>query len=231
MNPLTESFRRTFHSAALACLSVMTLGVMGCSDDEAGSAGASGESMSSEQFYAGLQSSDNYVPMTLDVMVEGASNVVLGRMVGVEEGVTIHYSGANYDDTVKTIVVELEADEILAGTSETLYIGFPYFGRWPGLDSLKGALPSQSMAVFVEPATWLEPDPNGDPEGVEFINPGAGHPPGTVLTGLRTPQALVIEGDGEVLQPLEPGGEQLFLPSVATLADVATAISGVMDGT
>ncbi|HEX2880022.1 MAG TPA: hypothetical protein VHO25_10870, partial [Polyangiaceae bacterium] len=115
-----------------------------------------------------------------------------------------------------TIVVALEVKDAIKGTNvgERVYVEFIHGGAVP-LAAYADRLTQEPVTVFLTPAIWYEN------EDVAYVKVGSGHPEGTPLYSLRTPQGMVIAREGELLQPT--AGEQplqLFDESMDSLDDI-----------
>jgi hypothetical protein len=81
-----------------------------------------------------------------------------------------------------------------------------------------GAFSAETYAANLPQAMWaifITLESHAISENVDYIDEGVGHPAGTVLYHLVNPQALFIERDADLVQPLE-SGEDLQLFNAAT---------------
>lgn len=160
----------------------------------------------------------NYVPLSAEEMVRESDVIATGNFVEVTEGMTVQYPAAKVPTALHTIVVALDVKDAVKGTKvgERIYIEFIHGGAVPAA-TYATRLSEEPVTVFLTPAVWFEND------DVEYVGVGSGHPQGTPLYTLRTPQGLLIARDGQLLQPT--AGEeslQLFNPSMDSLDDIST---------
>jgi hypothetical protein len=153
----------------------------------------------------------NYVPLSASELASQSEVIATGSLVAVAEGMSVRSKTAQVPTGLNTIVVALDVKEAIKGTKvgERLYIEFIHGGALP-VETYAARLTPEPITVFLTPAVWFESDE------VEYLNVGSGHPEGTTLYSLKTPQGLIIARAGELSQPLE-GAEPLQVFSGATM--------------
>lgn len=159
----------------------------------------------------------NYVPLSAEEMARDADVIATGSFVEVAEGMTVEYPSAKVPTALHTIVVALDVKDAVKGSKvgERIYIEFIHGGAVPAA-TYAARLSAEPVTVFLTPAVWFEND------DVEYVGVGNGHPRGTPLYSLRTPQGFVIARDGQLLQPT--AGEeslQLFNQNMDSLDDIS----------
>jgi hypothetical protein len=158
----------------------------------------------------------NYVALSAPELASQSEVIATGSMVAVAEGMSVRSKTAQVPTGLSTIVVALDVQEATKGTKagERLYIEFIHGGAVP-VSAYAARPTSEAVTVFLTPAVWFESDE------VEYVNVGSGHPEGTPLYSLKTPQGLIVAREGELSQPLEGTASlQVFDPTMDSLEDI-----------
>jgi hypothetical protein len=149
-------------------------------------------------------------------MADEAAIIATGRFIDATEGLTVRRKFAKAHPDMPTVVVTLEVETAIKGTKpgDHVYLQFVHGGAVPA-SAYASRLSGEPVTVFLSPADWMESD------AVEYVDVGKGHPEGSKLYRLRTPQALLTARDGKLWQPTAPEESvQLFTSGMDSLTDI-----------
>jgi hypothetical protein len=164
------------------------------------------------------QVQSDYEPLSAEEMIDAADVIARGHLTSVREGrVLDDLSDFSSPSPMPMMVMEVTTTDGIKGAAAGERVYFEEMRAACTPDEMSSGLPQDELLVFLVPSIQ-----DAETHRVDF--PDRGLPAGETLYVLRTPQALLLQTDGSVSQPLEPD----ILLFDASLDAVVQAIRGVL---
>jgi len=163
----------------------------------------------------------DYVPLSAKEMVDDSDVIARGHITAVRDGrVVDNANGPSLP--IRMAVVEITVTEVVKGQEDDA-VYFEHIRGGSSPEEMAEHLPVEEVLVFLIPPRW-------DTTTHKFEYQDRGLPAGEQLYVLRTQQALLMEADGVVVQPLEhgPPGSDAQMFDSTSLNDVDAQVRALM---
>ena len=140
---------------------------------------------------------DDYAPLSATEMTNHSEVIVRGFLSAVRDGRVADFATGPSNPT-QMAVIEVTVTETIKGPEGRDHVYFEYVRGGATPERIGAHLPVDELLLFLNKPQW-------DTKTYRFDEPDRGLPAGETLYSLVTQQSMLMESEGVVSQPLEPG--------------------------